>query len=229
VLVQGKPRAGVAGHGEGDTTGAVHLPEGLIGVPLCTTTPLRGRIPGSRSGWRWRCDAVSLAEGVVLGTAALVVELWSLVVSFGASSSGSFGAIVAVVPVAVVFSVKLRGRRWWLLPDSHVSVNPPGSWGNRFASRRYGALRSRARDKGSFLEAKSVVLWILLSGWSSRCLVPSCFLKTLLPLGVSLGVALWCRRLKLCVWFYPLFAWCRLFLLAGFKHVCICHCVILAG
>jgi hypothetical protein len=41
----------------------------------------------------------------------LVVELWSLVVSFGASSFGSFGAIVAVVPVAVVFSVKLLGRR----------------------------------------------------------------------------------------------------------------------
>jgi hypothetical protein len=90
----------------------------------------------------------------------MVVELWSLVVSFGASSSGSFGATVASVPVAVVFSVKLPRRRWWLLPGSQVSFCPPGSRGNHFASRRYRALRSREREKGSFPEAKSVVLWV---------------------------------------------------------------------
>jgi hypothetical protein len=44
-LVPGKPVVSAFGHDEGDATSAAHLLEGLVEVPLGTTTPMLGRNP----------------------------------------------------------------------------------------------------------------------------------------------------------------------------------------
>jgi hypothetical protein len=56
---------------------------------------------------------------------------------------------VVVVPAMVVVSVIFPAVSDGVPFGSLAPSFPPCSWGNSFASRRYGALRSRARDKGS--------------------------------------------------------------------------------
>lgn len=72
---RGKPLVD-AGHDEDDVASAVPLLEGLVEVP---TSPHHNasdgaKSPGSPCGRRRCCDVALLPEGVVLGTAAVVVE-----------------------------------------------------------------------------------------------------------------------------------------------------------
>lgn len=159
------------GHDDDDAASAVLLLEGLVAVPLLNTPLLLGRKP---------MVLLSDGGGVATSLPFLKASTWGLQgwwsgngqsgggrgdfpsFPFGASSSSSFGPLVWLS----LWRCWLFGEAPWTFrlaysPAAWFSVLPC-SRGNSFASRWYGALRARARDKGSLPEA-------MKAEYGSRC------------------------------------------------------------